>query len=126
MTGDIVGTRVWRVTTTLTRPLSLNDRQHWAAKARRSRRVRDAVALHARSLRIPELEHVHVRLVYEPATNRRRDPDNLWATAKPAVDGLVDAGVVPDDTAQFVTRWDPLITPKRVEPGCRVWLDVWA
>ena len=116
---------VWRVTTALTRPSSLNDRQHWAVKARASRQVRDAVALHARSLRIPPVGHVNVRVVYEPAVQRRRDPDNLWATGKPAVDGLVDAGIIPDDTAQFVTRHDPIITAPTKTTGCRVWLDVW-
>lgn len=116
----------WWLSTGLIRPLSLNDRGHWAARARRSRGVRDTVAAHARALRIPTYHHVHVRVVYRPRDDRRRDPDNLWATGKPAVDGLVDAGVIPDDTADYVTRWDPTITAKQPSTtGPRVWLHVW-
>ncbi len=116
----------WTVSTGLITPLSLNDRMHWAQKARITRQVRATVAWNAVSLKIGGQDHVNIQLVYTPAQNRRRDTDNLWATAKPAVDGLVDAGVVPDDTQRFVTRHEPRITDK--DPHvmeCRLWLQVW-
>lgn len=116
----------WTIATGVTKPLSLNDRMHWAQKARITRQVRSTVAWNAMSMRVPRADHYHAQLVYYPPNRRRRDPDNLWATAKPAIDGLVDAGVLPDDTARFVTRHDPLIADP--QPGvvdCRVWLVVW-
>lgn len=116
----------WRLTTGLVKPLSLNDRMHWAVKAKATREVRESVWAAARALRVPSLGHVHVRLVYVPRDSRRRDTDNLWATAKPAIDALVDAGVIPDDTSRYVTRHEPLIEePVRDLPGARVWLTVW-
>ena len=40
--------------------------------------------------------------------NRRRDPHNYVATVKPIIDGLVDARIWPDDTADWVTVVDPV------------------
>ena len=37
----------------------------------------------------------------------RRDPHNYVATVKPIIDGLVKAGVWPDDTPEFVTVAEP-------------------
>lgn len=117
---------IWYLPTGLVKPLSLNDRDHWAVKARKNREVRSAVALAARAMKVTPAPHIHIALEYRPRDVRRRDPDNLWATAKPAVDGLVDAGIVEDDTAEFVTRHSPIITiPDRSLSGCRLFLKVW-
>ncbi|WP_162786781.1 hypothetical protein [Janibacter anophelis] len=42
--------------------------------------------------------------MYEPPDRRRRDEDNLFATLKPLADGLVDAGVVADDTPDLMRK----------------------
>lgn len=42
---------------------------------------------------------------------RRRDPHNYFATVKPIVDGLVDAGLWPDDTPEWVTTVEPTLVP---------------
>ena len=52
-----------------------------------------------------------------------RDDENLVATLKPACDGLVDAGVVVDDTPQYMAKEMPVIVPPP-EPGPRCWLVV--
>lgn len=90
---------------------NLNHRQHWSVKARLNRQWREAVHVLCRAGHIPPLPRVLVCLYYTPAVARRRDPDNLVAALKPAVDGLVDAKVVPDDTAEYVTRDMPIILP---------------
>ena len=114
------------MSTGLVKPLSLNDRMGWQQKARLTRETRAAVGWHTLALKVGAHDHLHIRLVYTPATTRRRDTDNLWATAKPAVDGLVDAGAVPDDTPDYVTRHEPKIAqPDPTLTGCRVWLQVW-
>lgn len=50
------------------------------------------------------------------ATSGRADPPNLWPTVKPLVDGLVDAGVLPDDSDEFIPltafKRDPVKAPK--------------
>lgn len=85
-----------------TPPLSLNDRDHWAVKAAKTKEVRDAVIVLARHARIPKCERIAVLLYYQPAVIRRRDAENLAGTLKPAVDGLVDVGVIPDDTPDYL------------------------
>jgi len=50
---------------------------------------------------------VHVDMYF--TTNRRRDEDNLVASLKPMYDGLVRAGVVKDDTQQYMVRHWPKI-----------------
>ena len=72
----------------------------------------------ARFSHAPSLERA--RLVVEIAfpDRRRRDPHNYMATVKPIVDGLVDAGVLPDDDAKHLLgpdlRRHPEVTKKRL------------
>lgn len=82
--------------------LSANGREHWAAKARRTRALRDAAAWLARQQRIPRLNRAHVLAVYEPPDRRRRDPANLYPAVKACLDGFTDAGVWADDDAAHV------------------------
>lgn len=95
-----------------TPPLSLNGRQHWHVKRRVSRALRDEAHAWARlAFRAPLQARIAVTLHYVPKDSRRRDADNLVATSKPLVDGLVDAGVVPDDTPQWLDHRMPVIDP---------------
>lgn len=108
-------------------PLSLNDRKHWAKANPHRQALRRAGALLARSAGIPRgLPHIHTRLHYIPSDNRRRDEDNLIATAKPLWDGLVDAGIVHDDNSQYMTKYMPRIHPgNKNYVGPRLQLAVW-
>lgn len=102
-------------------PLSLNDRGHWAKKARATRDVRRDVALVLRAARIPAVSRVSVQLVYVPRDNRRRDTDNLVATLKAVADAVVDVGVVPDDTPAYMSKPEPIIRPANPkDPHLRV------
>lgn len=104
-------------------PLSANQRLHWRAKADRTATVRESVAWRAKQAGVRPQMHVIVQLHYAPQDRRRRDPSNLMATQKAAVDGLVDAGVVPDDTPLFVTELMPVI--HEPDGGAkRMWLRV--
>jgi len=40
--------------------------------------------------------------------NRRRDPDNATGSLKAAYDGIVDSGLVEDDSYDFMTRLPPV------------------
>ncbi|HEX3778495.1 MAG TPA: hypothetical protein VHX38_02430 [Pseudonocardiaceae bacterium] len=96
-------------TTGKLQPLSANDRLHWRIKAGHVATIRTGVAWRAKEARIPPQDHITVQLHYAPGDSIRRDASNLTATQKPAVDGLVDARVVPDDTAAWVTELMPVL-----------------
>ena len=85
-----------------TNPLSLNARMHWATKARLTKQWRFFAATHA--ARYPELGRCDVTLTWFVTNKHRRDEDNLYLLLKALCDGLVDAGVVTDDTSDLMGK----------------------
>ena len=77
--------------------LSLNQRKHWAQATGKRRAIRQLAEQTARLSRAPHLQRARLVIHVAFPDRRRRDPHNFMATAKPIVDGLVDAGVLPDD-----------------------------
>lgn len=106
-------------------PLNLNQRHgHWK-KARITRQVRETVRILAISQHLPrDLPHVTVGLHYRPRDNRRRDADNLVATLKACCDGLVDFGIVADDTPDLMAKHMPTIHPATKGQPAAVWLTL--
>jgi hypothetical protein len=96
------------------RLMSLNDRLHWSTRSTRTRQWRIAALMAAVDARnrdrwtLPLAPSV-VAVGLPVATNTRRDPSNYIATVKPIVDGLVQAGLWPDDTLEWVTTVEPLL-----------------
>jgi crossover junction endodeoxyribonuclease RusA len=82
--------------------LSLNGREHWAARNRTFQSLKKAAWAMLLNARLPKLERVTVRVIYDPPDRRPRDPDNLSATVKPLVDAIVAAKILPDDTSEHV------------------------
>lgn len=79
--------------------INLNQRHHWAKKAKLTKAWRNAAHLHARSVGLPQgLGKVRVVATIHKATNRQYDAHNLIPTVKAVIDGLVDYGLIPDDT----------------------------
>ena len=113
----------WTLTLPTSRPLSMNDREHWRVKAQRVAEVREAVAYLARAEGIPQLKHPRVTLHYSPRDSRRRDVENLVPTSKAAVDGLVHAGVLQDDDAAHFTPTMPVLCDPNGAKG-RLWIVV--
>ena len=109
--------RTWRLDLPISRPLSLNARPHWSAKQREVRAIRSTAETIARLYRVPRLGRVAIELHYCPRDRRRRDPLNLVATLKPVEDGLVDAGVIPDDTPEFSEPTMPVLDPPDPSPN---------
>ncbi len=93
------------------RLLNLNDRLHWTVQRRRARAWRDAAHWAAvAALGIERRRPACVVAISLPVKDRRkRDPHNLFPTVKPIVDGLVDAGIWPDDTPEWVTTVEPAL-----------------
>lgn len=79
-----------------------NDRGHWSQRAGAVAAWRMVAKQAANRAGIPPQDRLHVRLTMVPADRRRRDPDNLSGALKPILDGLVDANVLPDDSAKHV------------------------
>lgn len=100
-------------------PMSMNDRLHHQVKARMTAMVRTTAYLLARQARIPACSHVEVAMVWTVPDRGRRDAENPIATLKPFCDGLVDAGIVPDDTPEWMTKLMPVIEYRRGEKGVR-------
>lgn len=93
--------------------ISMNDRLHWRPLRRLTRLWRQAAhtgALDAFPGRGPAGRcqgPCLVRVAFPVADpGRRRDPHNMAPTVKAIVDGLVDAGVWPDDNERWVTVLD--------------------
>lgn len=108
----------------LDRPtLTANQRLHWAKKAKLTRHTR-TIGYKAGSKFGNGYEHVTVGLEWRVFTKHRRDVDNIVPTLKALCDGLVDAGVVPDDTPDYMTKTMPEIRHVTDRAHVGLWLTI--
>lgn len=87
------------------RPMLENEhrRLHYHARATYDRLWRHTFAWLARQKRIGHLDAVLITVVQECRRGTTLpDPGNSFPTAKAAIDGLRDAGVLTDDSGKFV------------------------
>lgn len=83
--------------------ISSNHRLHWAVRAKRVKALRQWASWEAVRQQIPKAERVSVSVWVHPGPRTRRiDPPNYSDTVKAVIDGVVDAGVLPDDTGKHV------------------------
>ena len=84
--------------------IDANDRgMHWAKKAKLTRQWRDATCWAARAARLPAFTtRVHITATIHKVHGRTYDAANWAPTAKAAVDGLRDAGVLLEDDNRHV------------------------
>jgi crossover junction endodeoxyribonuclease RusA len=111
-------------------PLSLNDRHSSYFTERRAQQevahMVSAVARQAiKSGLLEPRPRIAVELLYYPGNNGRRDADNIAATLKPILDGLVDAKVIPDDKADHVVLTSQRIVLRRDDPHNRADSQCW-
>lgn len=101
-------------------PLSENDSRslHWAARARRTKPWHTMAllatrrALAGRRIAPPVPVTIQVALPFRMA--RGRDPHNyVGTTIKAIVDGVKDAGLIPDDTPEWATVLEPTVDIQR-------------
>lgn len=96
-------------------PLSQNNVRHWAHTRARVKPWKDMAWAYSRN-RLRQVTRggrgfapvpVTVQLTLSFRSHRRRDAHNFTGTVvKAVVDGLVTAGVIPDDTPEWVTVLD--------------------
>ena len=93
------------------RPISLNQERsaHFAARVKDTKWWREGFADAARAAGLPRL--VACEIIIQPVLENRRwqDTGACFPSAKAAIDGLIDAGVIDDDTPDIV----PTIAFKR-------------
>lgn len=107
-------------------PPNPNARLHYMARARSAKHWRRLASLYHVLLgeRIPPQQRVRLSLVFTRRTLGRADEDNDRARAKNLVDGLIDAGVIPNDTRGHI-EWGPC-TEEKGPPGVRLIIEALA
>jgi Holliday junction resolvase RusA-like endonuclease len=102
------------------RVLSPNARCHWAIKMKATRRARVEswaavqIAMHERGIHAGKWPEVDCQVIWYAKTERRRDRDNCLASLKPTFDGLVDGGLLDDDSG--ITHLPMIIDTDRKNP----------
>lgn len=100
------------MTVTLTIPapdqwINANDRSHRFAAARLTKAWRAAACVAAKDAGLPTFERqVHITASVHKIHGRQYDAANWAPTAKAAVDGLRDAGVLLEDSNKYVVGPD--------------------
>ena len=97
------------------KPLSLNEERnlHWADRRARTDPWRDLTLVLARQARLRHTvaaTPATVTVVIPVPDDRRRDPANYYPVTKACIDGLVKAGVWPDDDPRYVRVNEPILT----------------
>ncbi|WP_062077718.1 hypothetical protein [Demequina globuliformis] len=95
--------------------LSSNQRLHWAPKAKRTAWIRELAWSEGRCFR-PYAKPVRIVAHVGYAANGKADPANAYPTVKAAIDGLVAAGLLVEDSHEWVIgpdmRRDSVKAPK--------------
>lgn len=119
---DASGRRTWTIQ--IPAPagwLSANGRTDHRALAAVIKAWREAARVYALQAKLPRgLARVHVLARCHFVINRRRDVGNAYPTAKAAVDGLVDYGLIADDNDDILLGPDMRRGPnvdKKAYPG---------
>lgn len=84
--------------------ISANERTHWAVRSRKTRQLRQLAKLRARDL--PPLDRAHCTCRITWRRRHRRDAANWSPTAKALIDGCVDAGLLVDDSRDYLVGPD--------------------
>lgn len=77
-----------------------NHRLHWRASSEKTAAIRMITRSVARGT--PSTQKADVIAIVSYPTRGRADPSNASPVVKAALDGLVDAGVFPDDDSEHV------------------------
>lgn len=93
--------------------LTMNQRLHWADKARKTQAIRARFDIAARQQTPIVGPVIREATIAHPRADRRRDAENWAPSFKAATDGCVDAGLLPDDSNEIIRH---TITRAEVDP----------
>jgi hypothetical protein len=98
-----VSARVWTLDIPAPAPwLNANGRRDRRRLAPVVRLWREAATVHARSAQLPMLGRARIVAELRFPDRRRRDDHNYFPTVKAIVDGLVDYGLLADDSREYL------------------------
>jgi hypothetical protein len=103
--------------------LTSNDRGAWTKHHKLISKWRTVTAWWATTAGLPTLNRAYICAELRFTNTRVRDAANWHLTAKACVDGLVDAGVLPDDRDERLIGPDMRIGPK--SPEAQLILHIW-
>lgn len=104
--------------------INANQNMHWRDRGKLVKALRQTAWAIARRDKLPALQRAHVLYVFHPDTkgDRRRDSGNWSPSAKAAIDGMVDAGVLPDDNHTRLLGPDPRMGPPVPRSQLVLWI----
>ncbi len=82
--------------------MSSNHREHRMVVRRKTLDVRTLARFAAQNAGLTPMAQAHIAIFVGYPTRVKADPPNAWPTAKAAIDGVVDSGVLVDDSSEFV------------------------
>lgn len=85
--------------------LTANDKHHWARKAALTKQLRRwgyLLGREGQGVARLHLTRARVECEFAYPDRRRRDRHNLAPTVKALMDGLIDAGLLPDDADRYL------------------------
>lgn len=95
--------------------LTANGRYHWADKAKRTKALRSKTAILAKQLE-PTTGTVHATAFVAYPRGGRVDVANSYPSIKACIDGLVDAGILEDDSHKYLIGPDMRVdTPTKTK-----------
>jgi crossover junction endodeoxyribonuclease RusA len=100
--------------------LSPNARVLWPAKHRATKAYREDCGWQAKAQVSPGttlIAPVKATTTFYVRDRKRRDLDNLMARLKPLWDGIVDAGLLEDDSAEHLRHGEPALVVERESPA---------
>jgi crossover junction endodeoxyribonuclease RusA len=84
--------------------LTSNMRLHWAAKASRTKAIRDMAWVMCKHPKRPHLPAATCDVTVKWGDKRRRDAESIVPTVKAAIDGCVDAELLTDDSDRYLKK----------------------
>lgn len=95
------------------RELNPNYKGHWSRRAKAARELKEAAfycASNAANLQGVRFSKAKVSITFVvPSWRYIKDPDNALACLKPAIDGCVAAGLIPDDDDKHLSYMLPIM-----------------
>ena len=104
------------------KPYSLNEyrNEHYIKLNKIKKKWSNAVELACLWNKIKPVDKCELRFTFIFGDRKRRDPDNYAATVKMIIDGLVIAGILPDDNFNHVAKIEMSIEIQKGVEGVKV------
>jgi len=90
--------------------------------ARQKKESTELVMWSAKQQRLPQMNYIDLTITWYEK-NKKRDKDNIQAGVKFILDGLVSAGVIPNDTWRYVGDILHRVRVDRTEPRIEVEIE---